>query len=63
MIDAAKRASAKFVNVVKGKILEVVIDLRNNSKNFGMDRVQSFWMYYMIEESPAPGEEQKGIYL
>ena len=33
-----------------------------NSKNFGMDRVQSFWMYYMIEESPAPGEEQKGIY-
>ena len=33
-----------------------------NSKNFGTDRVQSFWMYYMIEESPAPGEEQKGIY-
>ena len=30
-----KFKQAKFVNVVKGKILDVVIDLRKNSKTFG----------------------------
>jgi dTDP-4-dehydrorhamnose 3,5-epimerase len=30
-----KFQQAKFVNVVKGKILDVVIDLRKNSKTFG----------------------------
>ena len=30
-----KNKQSKFVNVVKGKILDVVIDLRKNSKTFG----------------------------
>lgn len=30
-----KFKQAKFVNVIKGKILDVVIDLRTNSKTFG----------------------------
>ena len=30
-----KNKQSKYVNVVKGKILDVVIDLRNNSKTFG----------------------------
>ena len=30
-----KFKQAKYVNVVKGKILDVVIDLRKNSKTFG----------------------------
>lgn len=30
-----KNKQAKFVNVLKGKILDVVIDLRKNSKTFG----------------------------
>ena len=30
-----KSIQSKFVNVVKGKILDVVIDLRKNSKTFG----------------------------
>tara|TARA_B100000963_G_C22567590_1_gene644472 strand:- start:840 stop:1373 length:534 start_codon:yes stop_codon:yes gene_type:complete len=31
----SKFTQAKYVNVVKGKILDVVIDLRKNSKTFG----------------------------
>ena len=31
----SKYTQAKYVNVVKGKILDVVIDLRKNSKTFG----------------------------
>ena len=30
-----KNKQSKYVNVVKGKILDVVIDLRKNSKTFG----------------------------
>ena len=30
-----KYQQAKFVNVLKGKILDCVIDLRKNSKTFG----------------------------
>ena len=30
-----KLKQSKYVNVVKGKILDVVIDLRKNSKTFG----------------------------
>ena len=30
-----KNKQSKFVNVIKGKILDVVIDLRRNSKTFG----------------------------
>ena len=30
-----KNKQSKFVNVVKGRILDVVIDLRKNSKTFG----------------------------
>ena len=30
-----KNEQSKYVNVVKGKILDVVIDLRKNSKTFG----------------------------
>jgi dTDP-4-dehydrorhamnose 3,5-epimerase len=30
-----KNKQSKFVNVIKGKILDVVIDLRKNSKTFG----------------------------
>ncbi len=30
-----KRAQAKFITVVQGKILDVVVDLRKNSKTFG----------------------------
>ena len=30
-----KKQQDKFVTVVKGKILDVVIDLRKNSKTFG----------------------------
>ena len=32
----SKFKQSKYVNVVKGKILDVVIDLRKNSKTFGM---------------------------
>ena len=28
-----------------------------NAKHFGDEQVQSFWMYYMVENTPAPGEE------
>ena len=31
----SKNKQAKYVNVVKGKILDIVIDLRKNSKTFG----------------------------
>lgn len=31
----SKNKQSKFVNVLKGKILDVVIDLRKNSKSFG----------------------------
>ena len=31
----SKFKQSKFVNVIKGKILDVVIDLRKNSKTFG----------------------------
>ena len=31
----SKNKQSKFVNVLKGKILDVVIDLRKNSKTFG----------------------------
>jgi len=31
----SKNKQSKFVNVIKGKILDVVIDLRKNSKTFG----------------------------
>lgn len=31
----SKFKQSKYVNVVKGKILDVVIDLRRNSKTFG----------------------------
>ena len=30
-----KNSQAKFVSVLKGKILDVVVDLRSNSKTFG----------------------------
>ena len=30
-----KNSQGKFVSVIKGKILDVVIDLRKNSKTFG----------------------------
>ena len=30
-----KKKQSKFVNVLKGKILDVVIDLRKKSKTFG----------------------------
>ena len=30
-----KSKQSKFINVVKGKILDVVVDLRKNSKTFG----------------------------
>ena len=30
-----KNKQSKFVNVVKGKILDIVVDLRKNSKTFG----------------------------
>ena len=31
-----KNSQGKFVSVIKGKILDVVVDLRKNSKTFGM---------------------------
>ena len=34
----SKYKQAKFVTVIKGKILDCVIDLRKNSKTFGKDR-------------------------
>ena len=30
-----KNAQGKFISVIKGKILDVVVDLRKNSKTFG----------------------------
>ena len=30
-----KHQQCKYVNVIKGKILDVVVDLRKNSKTFG----------------------------
>jgi len=28
-----------------------------NANHYGDDQVQSFWMYYMLENTPSPGEE------
>ena len=32
-----------------------------NSNHYGDDQVQSFWMYYMLENTPPPGEEFQDI--
>ena len=42
-----KYQQAKFVSVLKGKILDCVIDLRKNSKTFG----KVFKLYFLIKLS------------
>ena len=32
-----------------------------NNNHYGDDQVQSFWMYYMLENTPPPGEEFQDI--
>ncbi len=47
-----KKAQAKYVSVLKGKILDIVVDLRKNSKTFGK--------YYKIVLSE---KNSKSIYI
>ena len=39
-----KHAQSKLVNVIKGSILDVIVDIRENSKNFGK------WLSYRLDD-------------
>jgi dTDP-4-dehydrorhamnose 3,5-epimerase len=54
-----KNEQSKYVNVVKGKILDVVIDLRKNSKTFGrifsiiLSKKKCAWFIYSCRICPC----------